>query len=140
MKYKLYFDGCCKPTSRNGIATYGYYVVDENDQDVVKGKGVASQRGTNNEAEYAALFMGLTSALKSGAKNIDVYGDSMLVIMQMTGEWRIKKAHLARLVELCQSVVAKFDTVNFEWIPREQNTRADMLSNMAYFNHQKTIS
>ncbi len=87
--------------------------------------------GTNNEAEYAALILGLELALENGATDLSVFMDSKLVAAQMSGDWKIKKPEMRALWERAQLLAQKFSKINFRQIPRERNTAADALANAA---------
>ena len=86
---------------------------------------------TNNVAEYMALINGLQQAIKLGAKKLIVRGDSELVIKQMRGEYRVKNPALKDLFTQAQSLLQKFDSVQFEHNMREHNSLADRLANLA---------
>jgi probable phosphoglycerate mutase len=86
---------------------------------------------TNNVAEYTGLIEGLTAAVEIGARDITVRMDSKLVVEQMSGRWQIKHPGLRPLAAQAATLVRRFDTVRFEWIPRERNTHADALANAA---------
>jgi ribonuclease HI len=49
---------------------------------------------TNNTAEYKACMIGLEVVLEMKTKKFDIYGDSMLIICQVKGEWRTKNEKL----------------------------------------------
>ena len=51
-------------------------------------------RVTNNMAEYKACIYGVEAALAAGAKDLLVYGDSLLVISQANEEWEAKEERL----------------------------------------------
>jgi ribonuclease HI len=136
-KLTLKFDGSCEPRNPGGVATYGY-VITAPDGSIVKETGGLVCKGagaTNNVAEYSALgfalrFLGDEQWLGS----LDIFGDSQLVIKQLTGEWACNKEHLQRLRARCLElldVVAK-GKWTATWIPREQNKRADKHSQEAY--------
>ena len=57
--------------------------------------------------------------------------DSRLVVEQMAGRWQIKHPGLRPLAAQAASLVHRFDSVAFEWIPRERNRHADALANRA---------
>jgi ribonuclease H / adenosylcobalamin/alpha-ribazole phosphatase len=86
---------------------------------------------TNNVAEYSGLIAGLTAAADLGAVEVEVRMDSKLVIEQMSGRWQIKHPGLRPLAAQAASLVRRFDTVRFTWVPRERNRRADALANAA---------
>jgi ribonuclease H / adenosylcobalamin/alpha-ribazole phosphatase len=86
---------------------------------------------TNNVAEYTGLIEGLRAALSLNATEVDVRMDSKLVVEQMSGRWQIKNPGLRPLAASAAELVARFDRVTFEWIPRERNKAADALANRA---------
>ena len=84
--------------------------------------------GTNNEAEWRGLLALLDMALTNNVRELEVYGDSMLVIMQAKRKWRIKTEHLFPYMEWLKHLEQHFDRLTFHWIPRAQNGRADYLA------------
>jgi probable phosphoglycerate mutase len=86
---------------------------------------------TNNVAEYTGLIAGLTAALELGATDVDVRMDSKLVVEQMSGRWQIKNPGLRPLAAQAATLVTRFASVTFDWIPRERNKDADALANRA---------
>jgi ribonuclease HI len=86
---------------------------------------------TNNVAEYKALIAGLEAAARFGARRVHVRADSLLVIEQMRGTWKIKHANMRPLAAEARRLLAPYDHVVLEHVPREQNTEADLLVNAA---------
>ncbi len=86
---------------------------------------------TNNVAEYRALIAGLHAAVPYGARVAHVRADSMLVIRQLQGAWRVKQPHLRPLHEEARALLAAYEVVDLAHVPREQNTDADLLVNAA---------
>jgi len=84
---------------------------------------------TNNQAEYEALLRGLSRAREAAVTNLAVFMDSELIVKQMSGEYRIKNADLKILYDKVCSLIAAFDRVTFEHVPRAKNKRADALVN-----------
>lgn len=84
-------------------------------------------RGTHNTAEWEALMLGLRVALKHGERHAMVKGDSMLVVKQVNREWKAKNEAMRRLRTQAEELLAQFETWRVEWIPREENGRADEL-------------
>lgn len=86
-------------------------------------------QATNNIAEYKALIFGLAEALDRGVTDIEVYGDSLLVIRGVKrGPKKSGAPHLEALKAEAISLVRKFHSADLNWIPREENTEADELS------------
>ena len=85
---------------------------------------------TNNEAEYSALILLLKAAKERDIMRLDVYGDSKLVICQVSKQWKINLPHLRALAEKVWDITKDMN-VSYKWIPREENTLADNLSDEA---------
>jgi ribonuclease HI len=86
---------------------------------------------TNNVAEYRAVIAGLSAARTFGARRLHLRADSQLVIRQLEGRYRVKNAALRPLFEEVRALLASYDEVVLEHVPREQNVEADMLVNAA---------
>jgi ribonuclease HI len=129
----IYFDGLCRPRNPGGVATYGY-VIYRDGKKVKSGSGViGSGVGmTNNVAEYSALKRAVEWVSRHCVDDeIEIKGDSQLVVHQMNGTWQIKSETSKKFVpEICRLLEGR--KTRFIWIPREQNTEADLLSNIAY--------
>lgn len=85
---------------------------------------------TNNEAEYMALSLLLDELEHRGLKNVEICGDSKLVISQVTGQWKIKEP---RLKALATPIIERLRALQAScyWVPRAQNAEADRMSNIA---------
>jgi probable phosphoglycerate mutase len=114
-----------------GPAGFGAVVRDADTGEVLRevasGIGVAS----NNVAEYRGLIAGLTAALDLGADEVDVRMDSLLVVNQMKGDWKVKHAAMKPLASEAAALVRRLPSVRFQHIPRAQNSHADRLANEA---------
>ena len=112
-----------------GPAGYGAVVRDADTGEVLRevasGIGVAS----NNVAEYRGLIAGLEAARDLGADEVDVRMDSLLVVNQMSGRWKIKHEAMRPLASRAAVLVREFARVGFQHIPRAQNSHADRLAN-----------
>lgn len=86
---------------------------------------------TNNVAEYTALIIGLEEAARLGIDHLDIRMDSLLVVQQMKGVWRIKHPGLKPLALQAGALLAGFPSRTIEHIPRERNGIADALANRA---------
>lgn len=127
-EYKLQFDGCSKDNP--GIAGAGAVIYKFNEEISSKIKFVGNN-STNNVAEYTGLIIGLKEAITLGIKKLMVEGDSMLVIKQMNGEYKVKSTNLIDLYNQANDLSKHFDKIYFKHIYRENNKRADELSNLA---------
>ena len=86
---------------------------------------------TNNVAEYEALIAGLEAAHSFPSREIRVRADSLLVVKQVQGEWKVKQPHLRPLCDRARQLLAPYEVVDLDHVPREQNTDADLLVNAA---------
>ncbi|HSO96001.1 MAG TPA: ribonuclease HI family protein [Acidimicrobiia bacterium] len=86
---------------------------------------------TNNVAEYRALIAGLHAARACHARVVHVRADSMLVIRQLEGAWRVKQPHLRPLHAEAKALLDEYAVVDLAHVPREQNQDADLLVNAA---------
>lgn len=86
---------------------------------------------TNNFAEYTGLISGMDLALKNKITDLIVRLDSKLAVEQMSGNWKVKNANIKPLFEKAYTIREKFNHIEFEHVPREQNKRADQLANEA---------
>jgi probable phosphoglycerate mutase len=95
---------------------------------------------TNNVAEYTALLAALEVCIEidPGAK-VSVRMDSKLVIEQMSGRWQIKHADMRQLAAAVRELSINRVT-SFQWIPREQNGRADAQANKAMDDGSDTVT
>ncbi|MCI0635938.1 MAG: ribonuclease HI family protein [Actinobacteria bacterium] len=93
--------------------------------EIAEGLGVA----TNNVAEYTAAIRGLERARELGAREVLLRSDSRLLIEQLAGRFKVKNPTLQRLHREVRALVAGFDRVDYEHVPRERNTEADRLAN-----------
>lgn len=95
---------------------------------------------TNNVAEYHALIAGLVEAYAIDPQaEIAVRMDSKLVIEQMAGGWKIKHPEMQQLAIEAHRVIAN-RRVTWNWIPREQNSRADALANQAMDSQESIVT
>ncbi|MBR8829187.1 MAG: ribonuclease HI family protein [Gomphosphaeria aponina SAG 52.96 = DSM 107014] len=84
---------------------------------------------TNNEAEYTGLIVGLQEAKALGLQELQVKGDSNLVVNQVNGVWKINSDRLRSLCNQARSLSRSFQKVTINWIPRDQNKLADAAAN-----------
>lgn len=86
---------------------------------------------TNNAAEYLALIHALRRATCCESTTIRVNSDSQLLVRQITGEYQVKNPKLLEFYEQAQLLLIKVPRWTMRHIPREQNSRADKLANIA---------
>lgn len=90
---------------------------------------------TNNEAEYTAVARAIEKLIELKPKHVEINGveffaDSLLVVEQLRGKWKIKEARLRQFVDLIHEKLNRLGlSHSFTHIPREKNTVADGLVN-----------
>ncbi|MDG6988776.1 MAG: ribonuclease HI family protein [Nitrososphaerota archaeon] len=131
MTVTVYIDGLSEPQNP-GTGTYGYLVYQDGKK-VAEGSGLAGRGVTSNFAEYSALAEALKRLLALGiGGDVLVKSDSKLLVGQMGGGWKVKGGMYLEKLKEARELVREFGSVRFEWIPREQNQEADLLTRVAY--------
>ncbi len=127
----VYFDGGAR--GNPGLAGIGAVVFDPATDPPQRLATVSELIGetTNNVAEYRALIAGLEAAAPFGARCMRVRADSMLVVQQVLGAWKVKQPHLRPLYERACALLADYDEVDIAHVRREYNVDADALVNAA---------
>jgi ribonuclease HI len=127
-----------------GPAAIGIVVRDETGNLLFE-EGVAIGHATNNEAEYFALIQLLKRVetdpvlSKCGAQKLRVHCDSKLIVMQVTGEWKIKEPRLQQLYNMVQIAKRHLPLeLRIKHVPRGENKDADKLVNAALDNMVKS--
>ncbi len=137
MSFLLQFDGASEPNpgpSGSAYVIFSPITTDEQGDQVrhvVQEGFLYLDHATNNEAEYNALIVGLQQALSLGITDIEVEGDSNLVIQQVQGLWKVKVPRLVPLQSKANKLLWKFKTWKIKHVYREENTDADRLSKEA---------
>lgn len=130
----IHFDGACQPPEGGGVATYGYTVEGPGLNEEGSGLAVTpwTPRATNNVAEYTAAIRALEWLRDySYAGPVRMKGDSQLVIRQMQGRYRVRALHLQEYHAELTRLGKLFERVEWEWVSRDANARADALSKEA---------
>ena len=86
---------------------------------------------TNNQAEYRAIITALEKAVELGAEYVELNSDSELVVKQINGRYRVKKAALKSLYQQVKQLQGLLEGLTITHIPRQQNAEADKLANTA---------
>ncbi|XP_062112651.1 uncharacterized protein LOC133823818 [Humulus lupulus] len=123
--WQLYFDGAAKNsgagagivfvTPSGGLIPYSFHIL---------------AICTNNVAEYEALVIDLEVALEMKIQSLEVFGDSLLVIKQMSGEFAVKHDNLIPYHEKAKYLLGQFQDITLNHIPRSKNGKADALANL----------
>jgi ribonuclease HI len=117
------------------MAAYGFTLKDAGGNLLTR-SALAIGNETHNVAEYRGLIAGLSRAAELGITDLEVRGDSKVVILQMSGEWKVKATHLAILREEARQVAARIGRVAYIWNRRDENSDADELVNLALDGQQ----
>lgn len=126
--FEVFTDGGSR--GNPGKAAFGF-VVKKNSQTIKEGRGFIGI-ATNNFAEYTALYQ----ALKWLSKNsegvaVKVFSDSQLVVAQLNGVFKVKNATIRDLLFKVRELESHFPQITYMHIPRQQNSQADKLVNIA---------
>jgi len=113
-----------------GPAAIGVVLRDETGA-IVEEVGETIGEATNNVAEYKALLRGIELAAEQGAGELDLIGDSELVVRQVEGRYKVKNARIKPLHEAVKRALVDFDSWSIRHVRREQNADADRLVNQA---------
>jgi len=89
---------------------------------------------TNNQAEYSGLILGLEYMVNQKITSLTVEGDSLLVINQMTYKYKCASPNLIELHNEAKKLERKIDNIQYHYISRNYNKRADELANLAVKN------
>lgn len=113
---------------KSGRGAIGFVIRDD-EGNVLDKRGVyIGDEVTVNECEYTGVALGLFMARELGATHVTLYTDSQLVAMQLRGIWACRQPTLFEYLEEAKAEIAKFEDVAIEWVPRERNQHADMLT------------
>jgi ribonuclease HI len=106
-------------------------VVRNDDGAIVEEMGETIGVATNNVAEYKALLRGIELAAAQGASEVELIGDSELIVRQIEGRYKVKHADMKELHARAKAVLADFDSWSIRHVKRAQNADADRLVNEA---------
>ena len=123
-----YIDGGAR--GNPGPAGYGVRV-ERSDGSLVEEFGESIGVATNNVAEYRGLIAALEWARAHEVSDLLVRSDSLLLVQQMLGRYRVKNAGLQPLHAAAQTLAKHMARVRFEHVGRSMNANADRLANAA---------
>ena len=106
-------------------------VVRDADGKIVEERGERIGRATNNVAEYRALLLGIELAAAHGAEELELVGDSELIVRQVEGRYKVSDATLKGLHAKVKAALAPFPSWSIRHVRREHNADADRLVNAA---------
>jgi ribonuclease HI len=97
--------------------------------EVLTERGEAIGEATNNVAEYRALLLAVEVARELAASDVELIGDSELIVRQVRGEYRVKQPGLKPLRAAAVEALSDLDRWSIRNVPRDQNAAADALVN-----------
>jgi len=127
-KAVIYADGASR--GNPGPAAIGAIIKDERGR-LMTSISQRIGRATNNQAEYRAIIAALEEAARLGARQVEIKTDSELVVKQIKGEYRVKKAILKPLYQQVKQQQGSLEGFTITHILRQQNIEADNLANKA---------
>lgn len=132
----VYFDGGIRNSKMAlGFAVYEneefYDPTKEPDKELFCGHRKCG-RGSSNLAEYRALIAALMECLKREIKIVHVYGDSQLIVRQITGASKTNNKDLIEHRDKSLELLNLFENYSIKWIPRKYNKRSDQLVNQIF--------
>lgn len=130
-EFTIYTDGGAR--GNPGPAGGGAVII-ENDK-IIRRLNRYLGVATNNQAEYEGLILALEAAYELGGTHLEVNMDSLLLVRQLQGRYKVRNAQLAKLFVRAHNLVTKFVNVKFAHVPRERNSEADRLVNEAIDKH-----
>jgi len=130
---QMYFDGACGPFNPGGHVGCGVVIIDKNGETIhtISRQYSPDEFGgntSNNVAEYQAFILGAQWCIDNNILEVDVYGDSQLVINQMLGNFKIKNGLYAEKAREALSLLKYFNRIRFLHVLRDFNSKADELS------------
>lgn len=148
MKFKIYFDGACRPINPGGVMGYGYIIKNENDETVYSFSDWqdAHPANTTPKAEVTAAYKALEYLFDVTPRedldkiSVEVFGDNRLVCGKMNSDKKAFSGEYAEIAENLHHLVRNsFKSVRFTWIPREENVEADALSTDALCRNNRDL-
>lgn len=123
----LFFDGGCR--GNPGPMAIGAVLMENGKKvsEISRHIGI----GTNNIAEWKALIEGLKLAQAHSCKELEVRGDSQLIIRQISGKYKVKSENLIPLFNEARKLCSSFRKIEFKWIKRDENSYTDTMVNNA---------
>ncbi len=94
--------------------TYGF-IIKENDVIIHEEGDVIPIKSSSNVAEYMALIICLSKCIDLGIKELEVYGDSSLIVNQSAGIFQVKDERMKILNSIVKQLSKRFTSITFTW-------------------------
>ena len=118
----IYTDGGSR--GNPGPSSLGYYIIDKNGREIKRG-GEFLGFSSSRLAEYYGLKEGIEQAIELGLKHVDFRSDSLMLVNQMNGIYKVKNTDLMQVHNDVLKLLEKLDSYSFMHVPRSQNVEAD---------------
>lgn len=134
VKITAYFDGCCEPKNPGGVMGFGAVIFVNGKEEATLSRHIKENpKNTNNVAEYQAFgwTVSTISKMNISEAEIEIFGDSKMVVEQMNGNWEIKEGSYVPFARKAKGIfrdLSAANNVTLKWIPRTENIIADELS------------
>ena len=128
MSVVAYIDGGAR--GNPGPAGFGVRI-EQPDGSLIEEFSASIGTATNNVAEYRGLLAALDWAKARGERELHVRSDSLLLVQQMLGNFKVKNAGLQPLHAKARLLAHEIGNVTFEHVGRASNAHADRLANAA---------
>ena len=129
----IYTDGASR--GNPGSSSIGIVVYDEQGKTLYEEATLLGVQ-TNNYAEYSAVLKALKLSCKNKVQSLVLKSDSQLLVNQLSGKYKVRSPNIRSLYQACAKYALKIPAVQFQHIPREQNTKADAMANLILDTHQ----
>ncbi|XP_020270743.1 uncharacterized protein LOC109845905 [Asparagus officinalis] len=129
--WQMFFDGTSRVGTSGSIVVGVGVVLTSLPNHVLPRAFSLTEPCTNNLAEYNALLIGLELARELEIKHLEAYGDSQLIVKQMTGEYEVRNDDLILLHKAATKLVESFESFHIEHVLRSKNTHTDALASLA---------
>ena len=110
--WAMYFDGAAR---RDGAGAGVVFVTPQ--RQVLPYAFILGELCSNNVAEYQALIIGLQMAIDLKIPTLEVYGDSQLIINQLSGIYDVKKEDLMPYHKFAHQLMEEFESIALEHVP-----------------------
>lgn len=128
VRFRAAFDGGSR--GNPGTAAWGVAILDDAGR-YLEGHAGTLGHATNNVAEYHGLLEALRLAIERRADDVEILADSELIVRQIEGRYKVRKAHLKPLWAEATRLIRRIERFRIAHVPRKENREADRLVNLA---------
>lgn len=132
-KFRLEFDGVSRGNPGHAGAAAALFEINKGGyKDCVWfDSDYLGDKKTSNQAEYSALLIGLEECVERQVPNLEICGDSQLIIRQLSGEYQVEHKKLIPLYRKAVQLISSLPCIpQYTWIPREENRHCDRIANL----------